>query len=156
VLSIWHIISTHLIQNLCTRLGGAIYIQLFKRTLLHRIFIFLTLFVLASITKKGEIVSAINPKWGFWWFNDKTNKGTNVFVPTIYLECTGTKGSSKDIKKHHAGSLQRTSCDGRIKLYVNLELHDIILPSSFCTGKSVCYSSSPQIQKLFLKNQKTL
>jgi Na+-translocating ferredoxin:NAD+ oxidoreductase RnfD subunit len=51
-----------LIQNLCTHLGGAIYIQLFKRTLLLKVFIFLTLFILASITKKGEIVSAINPK----------------------------------------------------------------------------------------------
>jgi K+ transporter len=43
-------------------------------------FIYLTLYVLASITKKREIVSAINPNWGFWWFNDKTNKGTNEFT----------------------------------------------------------------------------
>jgi hypothetical protein len=46
----------------CTHLGGAIYIQSFKRTLLRQTFISLTLIVLASITKKGEIVSAINPK----------------------------------------------------------------------------------------------
>jgi hypothetical protein len=51
-----------LIQNVCTYLGGAIYIQLFKRTLPLQMFILLTLYVLASITKKGEIVSAINPK----------------------------------------------------------------------------------------------
>jgi hypothetical protein len=42
--------------------------------------------------QKGEIVSAINPKWGFWWFNDKTNKGTNKFAHSVCLECTGTKG----------------------------------------------------------------
>jgi hypothetical protein len=46
----------------CTHLGGAIYIQSFKRNFLLQIYIFLTLIVLASITKKGEIVSAINPK----------------------------------------------------------------------------------------------
>jgi hypothetical protein len=39
-----------------------------------------------------ECVRAINPKWGFWWFNDKTNKGTNKFAPSICLKCTGTKG----------------------------------------------------------------
>jgi hypothetical protein len=41
---------------------GAIYIQSFKRNFLLQMYIFLTLIVLASITKKGEIVSAINPK----------------------------------------------------------------------------------------------
>jgi hypothetical protein len=46
----------------CRYLGGAIYIQSFKRTVLLEMFIFFTLIVLASITKKGEIVSAINPK----------------------------------------------------------------------------------------------
>jgi hypothetical protein len=46
----------------CTHLGGAIYIQSFKRTLLFQMFIFLTLIVLASITKKWEIVSVIYPK----------------------------------------------------------------------------------------------
>jgi hypothetical protein len=46
----------------CTHLGGAIYIQSFKRIFLFQMFIFLTLIVLVSITKKGEIVSAINPK----------------------------------------------------------------------------------------------
>jgi hypothetical protein len=40
---------------------GAIYIQLSKRILLFQMFIYLTLNVLASITKRGEIVSAINP-----------------------------------------------------------------------------------------------
>jgi hypothetical protein len=34
---------------------GAIYIQLFERTLLLQMFIFLTLFVLASITKRGRL-----------------------------------------------------------------------------------------------------
>jgi hypothetical protein len=46
----------------CTHLGGAIYIQSFKRNFQLQMYIFLTLIVLASITKKGEIVSAINPK----------------------------------------------------------------------------------------------
>jgi hypothetical protein len=49
-------------SHLCTHLGGAIYIQSFKRNFIFQMFIFLTLIVLASITKKGEIVSAINPK----------------------------------------------------------------------------------------------
>ena len=47
-------------------------------------YIFLTLIVLASITKKGEIVSAINPNWGFWWLNDKTNRDSNKFAPSMY------------------------------------------------------------------------
>jgi hypothetical protein len=55
-------------------------------------YIYLILYVLASITKKWEIVSAINPNWGFWWFNDKTNKSTNEFAPSICSEYTGTKG----------------------------------------------------------------
>jgi hypothetical protein len=46
----------------CTHLGGAIYTQSFKRTVPLQMFIFFTLIVFASITKKGEIVSAINPK----------------------------------------------------------------------------------------------
>jgi K+ transporter len=70
-------------------------------------FIFLTLYVLASINKKGEIVSAINPKWGFWWFNDKTNKGTNKFVSSICLECIGTKGSIKGKRNRYAVHLKR-------------------------------------------------
>jgi hypothetical protein len=41
-------------SNSCTHLGGAIYIQSFKRTLLFQMFIFFTLIVLASITKKGD------------------------------------------------------------------------------------------------------
>jgi K+ transporter len=70
-------------------------------------FILLTLYVLASITKKEEILSAINPKWGFWWFNDKTNKGTKKFALSISLECIGTKGSIKDKRNTYAVPLKR-------------------------------------------------
>ena len=91
----------------CTHLGGAIYIQSFKRNFLLQIYIFLTLIVLASITKKGEIVSAINPKWGFWWFNDKTNKGTNSFCSQCLIR-----------RKQELKEAPRTSCNGRIKIYV--------------------------------------
>jgi hypothetical protein len=29
-------------------------------------------------------VSAINPNWGFWWLNDKTNRDSNKFAPSMY------------------------------------------------------------------------
>jgi hypothetical protein len=101
-------------------------------------FIFLTLYVLASIIKKGKIVSAINPNWGFSLFNDKTNKGTNKFVPSLCSEFPGTKesqppvrnqiGSFKDKRKHICGTLEKTPCDGRINFYVYLESQILILP----------------------------
>jgi hypothetical protein len=67
----------------CTHLGGAIYIQSFKRTLLFQMFIFLTLIVLASNTKKGEIVSAINPNEGFGDLMTKQIRVLTVFVPSV-------------------------------------------------------------------------
>jgi hypothetical protein len=36
--------------------------------------------------------SAINPNWEFWWFNDKTNKGTNKFAPIVYSVSIEIKG----------------------------------------------------------------
>jgi hypothetical protein len=29
-------------------------------------------------------VSAINPNWRFWWLNDKTNRDSNKFAPSMY------------------------------------------------------------------------
>lgn len=52
-------------------------------------------------------VSAINPKWGFWWYNDKTNKGTNSFCSQCMIR-----------KKQELKEASRTSCNGRIKFYV--------------------------------------
>jgi hypothetical protein len=72
--------------------GSHLYTIVQKNFTAPNVYPFLTLYVLASITKKGEIVSPINPKWGFWWFNDKTNKGTNKFDPSVCSKCTGTKG----------------------------------------------------------------
>jgi hypothetical protein len=37
-------------------------------------------------------------------------------------------------KKRELKEASRTSCNGRIKFYVNLELHDVILPYSFSHG----------------------
>jgi hypothetical protein len=65
-------------------------------------------------------VSAINPKWGFWWFNDKTNKGTNSFCSQCMIR-----------KQQELKEASRTSCNERIKFYVNLELHDVIFPYYF-------------------------
>jgi GTP-dependent phosphoenolpyruvate carboxykinase len=31
-----------------------------------------------------DTVSAINPNWGFWWLNDKTNRDSNKFAPSMY------------------------------------------------------------------------
>jgi hypothetical protein len=52
-------------------------------------------------------VSAINPKWGFWWFNDETNKDTNSFCSQCMIR-----------KKQELKKAPRTSCNGRIKFYV--------------------------------------
>jgi hypothetical protein len=30
------------------------------------------------------LVSAINPNLGFWWLNDKTNRDSNKFAPSMY------------------------------------------------------------------------
>jgi hypothetical protein len=30
------------------------------------------------------VVSAINPNWRFWWLNDKTNRVSNKFAPSMY------------------------------------------------------------------------
>jgi hypothetical protein len=80
-------------------------------------FICLTVYVLASITKKEEIESAINPNWEFQWFNDKTNKGTNMFAPSVCSESTEIKEvktfveySNRKIQgqsKHICGALKR-------------------------------------------------
>jgi hypothetical protein len=43
-----------------------------------------------NLSVYGRTVSAVNPNWEFWWFNDKTNKGTNKFAPSICSECTRT------------------------------------------------------------------
>ena len=100
---------------LCQNIGFTI-VHTFRGSHLHTIIqkkfsianiYLLTLIVLASITKKGEIVSAINPKWGFWWFNDKTNKGTNSFCSQCLIR-----------RKQELKEAPRTSCNGRIKIYV--------------------------------------
>jgi hypothetical protein len=46
-----------------------------------------------------------------------TNKGTNSFCSQCMIR-----------KQQKLKEATRTSCNGRIKFYVNLELHDVILP----------------------------
>jgi hypothetical protein len=63
--------------------------------------------------------SAINPNWGFWWFNDKTNKDTNKFAPSVCSEIKGVttfvensngkfQGLSKHIMVPWKDSMRRT------------------------------------------------
>jgi hypothetical protein len=47
------------------------------------------------------------PSEGFGDLMTKQIRALMFFVPSMYLEYTGTKGSSKDKKKHYAGSLPR-------------------------------------------------
>jgi hypothetical protein len=79
----WHIKSIWRSQNLMHIFRGS---HTYTSIYISPVFLFLSLlqFVLASITKKGEIVSAINPNWGFWWLNDKTNRDSNKFAPSMY------------------------------------------------------------------------
>jgi hypothetical protein len=132
-----------------------------KRILLLQIFIFLTLYVLASITKKGEIESAINPNWGFWWFNDKTNNGTNKFAPSVYSVSTEIKGVTTLVEnwkgkfqgqnKHINGALKRFHATNVQNFIYILSRRIYFSLSSFRTCNGVCYFSSLQIQKLFWK-----
>ena len=46
----------------------------------------ITLHLIAPFKCVSE--SAINPNWGFWWFNDKTNKDANKFAPSVYSVST--------------------------------------------------------------------
>jgi hypothetical protein len=66
--------------------------------------------------------SAINLNWGFWWFNDKTNKGTNKFAPSVCSESTEIKGVTTFVdnsnekfqgqSKHNSGALKRLHVHG--------------------------------------------
>jgi hypothetical protein len=83
-------------------------------------------------------VSAINPNWRFWWFNEKTNKCANKFAPSICSECTWNKGVTTTVEKSNRkfqgqrkrirGTLEETPRDRRIQFYVYLESQDLILP----------------------------
>jgi hypothetical protein len=57
-------------------------------------FISLTLIVLASITKKREIVSAINPSEGFGDLMTKQIRVLTAFVPSVWLE------RNRNLRKH--------------------------------------------------------
>jgi hypothetical protein len=58
-----------MLSNPCIPLGGAPYTYLENKTLLC--LIVEKLYVLSSITKKGEIESASRPPCGFWRIDDQ-------------------------------------------------------------------------------------